>query len=453
MRYLLDFLYLLAAPAIAVCLLVPSRLFTRRRYRAGAGEKLLGPDRRPPGRPCLWIHAVSVGEVRTSFALLRELAASFPGWDLVVSTSTDTGHEVACRGLGSAAPGARLVYAPLDLSWSVERAFSALRPDAVVLVELELWPNFLLAARRHRVPVFVVNGRLTERSASRYLAAGGLGRALFSLLTACAVQNETYAQRFRSLGVDGRRLAILGNLKYDADPGEVPEPRDSLETLHWPDVATGFIVVAGCTHPGEESEVLGAARSWIERYPHLRLVLAPRHIERAGEVVDEAIRAGIGPVARWGEILASMNRGGGQACRILVVDRVGELDRFYALADVVFMGGTLVPHGGHNLLEPARHGKAVVLGPSIDNFEDIERHLRSRRALVGVGDARELGDEVARLLADPPGRRELGERARQAALELQGAVARHVEWLREWLTPGGGADLGGAGRGGRARGV
>ncbi|MBI4584228.1 MAG: 3-deoxy-D-manno-octulosonic acid transferase [Planctomycetes bacterium] len=436
MRFLLDLIYLLAAPFILAALFLKSRLFTGKRYFAGLKRRLAVPaPRRVSERPCLWVHAVSVGEVRTALPLLAALAEAFPEWDLALSTSTETGFEAAAKSALPAAPALQLFYMPLDLSWLVRRALRAVRSKAVVLVELELWPNFLLAARDLGIPVFVANGRLTERSARRYRSAGFLGRLLFSLPAGYAAQNQAYAGRFASLGVPADRLRILGNLKYDVR-SKTFLPRETLGRLGWGGGEAGPILMGGCTHPGEEAALIELIRDLEPRLPGLKGILAPRHIERAGEVLEACQRSGLGLARRWSELAGApppASSGAVPAPRFLVVDQIGELDRFYQIAGIAFVGGSLIPYGGHNLLEPARFGKPVLFGPFIFNFADLAQHFLERRAAVQVEGKERLRQEVEHLLSSPAEREDLGRRAAQAAGELQGAVERHVEWLREKL--------------------
>lgn len=432
MVLLVDLFYLVASPFFLITILFRSRFFTRRRYRAGLAEKFGSIKSRKGDRRCLWIHAVSVGEVRTSLPLLRSIAREFSDWDLVLSTSTDTGHDVAEKALAQFERPIDLIYFPLDPSWSVRRSLNAVRPNAVILIELELWPNFLMLAQRRGIPVYVANGRLTERSARRYAKVPG-GRFLFSLPEGFAVQDATYERRFRDLDVPADRIEVLGNLKYDIElPGT--EFQKSVvatrEALDWrPDNGAGgvAVVMAGCSHPGEETTILEAFRALRERESELFLILAPRHIERTAEVVELASRADCGAVARWSEVSGGL--GPKDKVRVLVVDVIGELDRFYSLADLVFIGGTFIPHGGHNILEPARFGKPVVFGPSVHNFEDMVGHFLNRNAVVQVGSGEDLLTEFERLRTDREAREGLAKRAREASTELGGAVDRHVRWL------------------------
>jgi 3-deoxy-D-manno-octulosonic-acid transferase len=447
LRLGLDLVYHLATPFVLLRLLGPSRFFSRRRYRAGFRERLGGPPRRAGSGPCLWIHAVSVGELRAALPLVDGLRRSFPAWELVVSTSTDTAQDLAARSLP---PGVASFYYPLDYGWAVRRTLSRVRPSVVVLLELELWPNFLLAAEEASIPVLVANGRISERSFSNYFRLRFLARPLFARVAAFAVQSEEYAARFQALGVSRERIEVLGNLKHDAPPAEDPG-ESTARLLGWAGDPSP-VLLGGCTHAGEEEALLEVWSRLRAELPALKLVLAPRHIERAGEV--EALLTSRGtPVVRWsrsrevgaasalpppaagrkGEVAQESPSPQGSPSAVALVVVMGELDRFYRLADVVFVGGSLVAKGGHNLLEPSRLGKAVLFGPSVENFQEIAGHLLERRAALQVEDREGLQAEVGRLLADPRARSELGERARAAAGELGGATARHLDWLRRKL--------------------
>ena len=441
MPFIVDLFYLLAAPFFLVYILFRSRFFTRKRYRAGLAQKFGGVEARDGDRPCLWIHAVSVGEVRTSLPLIVAISRELPDWEIALSTSTDTGYEVAEKSLAASDCDVRLFYYPLDASWAVRRVFNAIRPGAVVLIELELWPNFLMAARAADIPVFVVNGRLTERSARRYAKIPFFGRFLFSLPNTFAVQDEAYAKRFREMGVPADRLEVLGNLKYDIGlPGADFERliQETRSILHWPsergDVSgedTQLVLMGGCTHPGEEKVLLEGFADILSVHPASRLILAPRHIERSGEVLELANAARLGVVSRWSEW--SEKASDQSDLRVLVVDVIGELDRFYELADLVFVGGSLVKHGGHNILEPARFGKPVIFGPWVDNFSQMVEHFLARKSVIQVESPEDFRKELKRLVSDSEARRVLADRAQDAASELSGAVCRHVAWLSSGL--------------------
>jgi len=421
-----DLLYLVASPLIVLVWLVLSRGLTRPKYRRGLVAKLGHVAIRMDERPSFWIHAVSVGEVQTSVSLVAALAERFPAHDVSISVSTYTGFEVATKRF----PGRDVFWAPFDLSFCATRTIHRRRPSALILVELELWPGLLLAARRIGVPAFVVNGRLTERSCARYERLGRLGRWLFSLVDGVGAQNDEYGRRFARLGVAGDRLAVLGNLKHDPPPvARRPSLVTLRERLGWTESDGHVVLVGGSTHRGEERLLCATMATLRDRAPGLRLVLVPRHVERlvAGEIEDWGADR---PIVRWSQLQSSPRRLGDE---VLVVDTVGELERFYASADMVVVGGSFVERGGHNVFEPTRLGRATCFGPYTGNFRDEVRILLDAGAARQVPDADALETCLAAWLGDAEERRRIGARAAAVVDAQRGARERHVEWLARAL--------------------
>jgi 3-deoxy-D-manno-octulosonic-acid transferase len=431
-QLLLDIIYLSLAPLV---LLVLSRGFARAKYRRGFREKLGSVPVREGDGPSFWVHAVSVGEVLTSLPLLGALRKRYPGWDVSLSVSTYTGLEVARKKL----PETTVFYAPFDLSFAVSRVYRRRRPSMIVLVELELWPNLLLEARRRGVPVLVANGRITERSSRRYAAAGRLARSLFGLVQSFGAQGDEYRARFLRLGVDPRRVEVLGNLKHDRTPPPLVErAEDVRQRLGWEPAKT-LVLVAGSTHPGEEEILCNLYREVRREEPRLRLVLALRHVERIASLRELPDWGAGEALVRWSGLREAALAGAAEQASLLspagalVVDTVGELELFYALADVVFVGGSLIPHGGHNLFEAASLGRPLLFGSHFDNFREEGNLLLAEEAAVCVSDPSELRPALERLLADPGERRRLGERARSLTERLRGATGRHIEWIDRQL--------------------
>jgi 3-deoxy-D-manno-octulosonic-acid transferase len=345
----------------------------------------------------------------------------------VISTITSTGLEVARKHF----PQNLSFFYPIDMTFAVRRVLEAVRPSLIVLVELELWPTFLTIAKRSGVPIAVVNGRISERSYRRYKL---VRRLITRPIRKFCVQNEEYARRFLGLGVEPSRVLITGNLKYDttavdaaADPAaRAREIRAKLGIA--PDAP---VIVAGSTHPTEERACVEAWKRLSAEHPGLRLVVVPRHMERLNDVLKDIESAGAKPVRKT-QLDSGTGTGTGTN-DVIVVDTMGELSRIYLIADAVFVGGSLIPHGGQNMLEPAALGKAVLFGPHVRNFRAIAEDLIKAGGAEMVADAAALGTSLAKLLRDRDGARRMGERGREFVESHRGAAKRTVEVLKELL--------------------
>jgi 3-deoxy-D-manno-octulosonic-acid transferase len=391
------------------------------KYLRTLGERLSGP---PPslanGEPSIWIHAVSVGEVLVARGLVEALKARFPARRVIVSTTTATGNALAHKAL--AADG--VFFNPLDLPWSVRRALAGLNPSLLVLVETEIWPNLIHEAHRRGTRVAVANGRLSPRSFPRYRRMRPLLARVLREVDLFLMQGEAHADRARAIGAPPQRVRVTGNIKYDAPAAGGASSAGM--TSHLGAAAAAPLWVAGSTMAGEDALVLGAFAEARAAVPGLRLLIAPRHPERAPEVAALAERAGH-QVARRSQ-LGTSAWGAGD---VLVLDTMGELAHAYPFATVVFVGGTLVPTGGHNVLEPSLAGRAVVVGPHMENFQEIAEEFRASAALVQVEQAADLGPAVVRLLQDPAERERLGARAKALVEGNRGALRATVEALAE----------------------
>jgi 3-deoxy-D-manno-octulosonic-acid transferase len=382
---------------------------------------------RPGDAPCVWVHGVSVGEIKAASRLVETIEAEVPGVEVVVSATTDTGWRVARERF----PGRRVEFYPPDLSWIVDSAIDRLRPDLVVLIESEFWPNFLTSAAERGIPVALANGKISERSAARFRGAGRLGRALMRTLDRFCVQLPAYAERFRALGVDPARIAVTGNMKLDNIPiGENPARAAAYASLLGLD-GRSPLWVAGSTHPREERIAARTARRLRAAGVPVRLVVAPRHPSRAEAVETELRHAGVEVVRR--SRIAPGSPPPPDA--VVLLDSVGELEGVYALADVVFVGGSLVPHGGQNMMEPASLGKPVVVGPHTFNFRGEVDLLVAAGGIAVARDEDALHDVVLRWLRTPAEAASVGERGRAAILASKGATSRTVEVLRPLLSP------------------
>ena len=380
-------------------------------YRERVGERL---GRTPPrtGPPAVWVHAVSVGEVQAALPLIERLRRELPGLPLVVTTVTPTGSERVRERLGSAV---HHCYLPYDLPASVGRFLDRVRPAVGVIMETELWPNLYAACEARGVPVVVANARLSPRSWRGYRRLGRLARETLRRVTVVAAQSEADAERFRALGAHPERVHVTGSLKFDlATPASLVESGEALRRVWGPNRP---VWVAGSTHEGEEEAALAAHRTLLERWPEALLVLVPRRPERFERVAALVRRAGFRLARRsagaWDE-----------RAQVLLGDTMGELRLFYAAADAAFVGGSLVPHGGHNPLEAAALGRPVAYGPHTFNFDEIARLLVEEGAARRVGDAGELAATLAGWLADAAARTAAGERGRLAVARNRGALDR-----------------------------
>jgi 3-deoxy-D-manno-octulosonic-acid transferase len=375
------------------------------------------------GDRSVWIHAVSVGEVLAARPLVPALRERLPRHRIFLSTTTMTGNAVAkksVRGVDG------LFYAPFDFPHPVRRALEVLNPSLLVLVETELWPNLVHQARRRGARIALVNGRISPRSFPRYQRVRRFVGAVLSEIDLFLMQGAAHADRIRALGAADGRVQVTGNLKFDAvEPSRMPE---RLARLLQGGATPRPLWVAGSTVSGEEELVLSAFHRVRERVPQARLLVAPRHPERFAAVPALVEAAGFRCLRRSALDPAAWRDG-----EVLLLDTLGELAQVYALASVVFVGGSLVPSGGHNILEPAVAGRAVVVGPHMENFQEIADQFRSESAIVQVASPDDLAREVADLLLDEGRRRELGERARDLVGRNRGAVSQTADALSSLL--------------------
>lgn len=429
MYYLYNLLACLALTAALPVLLargVVERGFYRR-LRQGLGELPQDVVARVAGRRCIWLHAASVGEIVAASAIVREIKRVMPKRPVLLSVYTATGFEMACRIVPEAAG---VLFFPFDLPWLVAKFLDAIKPRAFIMVETELWPNFLREAKKRGVCTMLVNGRISDRSAKQYKYMYGLLRDMLDNVDVFCMRSRLDADYILHLGADPARVFITGDTKFDqtytaVSPAEV-------ETLR---TAFGLqdrrpLVVAGSTHPGEEREVFAAMEVVRQAHRQAGLVIAPRKTERAAEVAALAKQSGFTPVCRT----ALSADDGQELCHdTVILDTIGELGRVYSLADVVFVGGSLVKLGGHNVLEPAAHGKPILVGPHMDNFRESFALLAGRGACLTVRNGRELGEAICRILADPARQAAMADNARAVLTENRGAAAKSVDHLQNLL--------------------
>jgi 3-deoxy-D-manno-octulosonic-acid transferase len=422
---LYSFLYSVALGA-GMFASLPYWLFQMARhgkYRKGLTERLgRVPARlRLQSQKAIWLHAVSLGEVLAVVGLVQELQRRLPQHRIFVSTTTDTGQALARKRFGEA----NVFYFPMDFAFAIRPYMEALRPQLVVIAETEFWPNFLRLAHDNGARIAVVNARISDRSRPNYRRCRGLLRKVLGNVDLLLAQTANDAARLQDIGAKVERVRVAGNLKFD-----IPAPAVSamVERLRISISATGGgpVLVCGSTVEGEEPLLLKAFENVLVRHPGAVMILAPRHPERFAAVAALLERMSIRFWRRsvWdGEALAGS---------VLLLDTIGELAVLYALADVAFVGGSLVPRGGHNIIEPAQYGVATLVGNHTENFRDIVSLFQSRDAVRIVGPA-ELPLVLMELLANAAERKALGQRAAETVRSQLGATARTADALQELL--------------------
>ena len=378
------------------------------------------------GQPVIWLHAVSVGEVIASRPLLKGLQRQYPEHRLLLSVTTETGRGVAEQ--DSLADV--VTYFPFDIHFAVCRLLDAANPQAIIVMETEIWPVFTLEAERRNIPLLLANGRISARSFPRYQRFAWFFRPVLQRFNGLGMQSKADLGRILAIGAPPSRSKVLGNLKYDIPCSPVTDDERLQLRQKYLIPANLAVFCIGSTHPGEEEQILAVYQELLKQFAHLLLVLVPRHPERTGEV--ETLINGLGlPVVRRSELnqLSSDCHSG----MVLLVDTVGELMKLYALSDLAYVGGSLVPTGGHNLLEPASRGIPIIFGPHMDNFQEITVLTLEYGAGVQVADQQELLDAAADFLTTTELRHVVGSNGLKLMRDSGGAVERHLVMLKEVL--------------------
>jgi len=425
MPFALNLIYLATLLVCAPVLIY--RTVRSGKYREGLWEKFWGDAPwRIGDRPCLWFHAVSVGEVLLLRPLVKEMARRRPNWELVISTTTTTGLAIARRTF----PDLITFYAPLDFSWATRRALGRIRPSVLALVELELWPNLIRAAKQSGAKVAIINARLSSRSYRGYRSLRGPLSTTLRCIDVVAAQDADFARRFVDLGVPGDRISVTGSVKYDG----LESDRNNTQTRelrHQLGLSLSDLVfVAGSTMEGEEAAALAAYRSARLQHPHLRLIVVPRHAERFESVAAWLVENGESVVRRSQLREEGWTKASSGHPPIILIDTIGELAAVWGLADVAFVGGSLVPgRGGQNMMEPAAYGASVMFGPHTSNFRETVEQLLARQAACQVTDAHDLKLRLLQDLDDPEAAAARGEAGRSFVLAQHGASGRTLAEL------------------------
>jgi 3-deoxy-D-manno-octulosonic-acid transferase len=414
-------------------LIIPYQIYRslrRGKGLKGFGERFgsvqTGSSSEPDGCETIWVHAVSVGETIAAKPLLVELKKLYPRKRIILSTVTETGRAVSekIEEIDSR------IYFPFDFSPFVKRAFNAVRPSIVIIVETEIWPNFLRHARQRGIPVVLTNGRISDRSFGGYLKLRWFFRPVLANIAAFCMQTSEDARRIALIGADPDRVNVTGNLKYDI-PVDLPsKERKRTLRVNYRVPEGAFVITAGSTHAGEEEALLSAYKRLLSTGRESLLVLAPRHPERAGDVAEIVRKFDMKSTLRSGIVGRMEDFSPGE---VLVVDNVGELMGLYAISDMVFVGGSLVPTGGHNILEPASLGAPVLFGPHMSNFRESASRILSFGGALQVHDGNELASKLQFLMDDGEKRREMGRNGMRFVMENSGAAKKQTEVIGRLL--------------------
>ena len=429
--WLLNLIYaallLLASPWLL------SQQLSGRKRRQQWRQRLLGPDPKPQdsgsAEPVLWVHAVSVGEVNLALRFLPALSEKFPGTIPVLSSTTDTGLQLANGRL----PAHQVVRFPFDFSWAIARLFQRVQPSALLLTELEIWPNLLSQASRAGIPVVVINARLSEKSFRSYRRLGWLFRRWFEKLDLVVAQTESYAQRFRALGVPADRVVTAGSIKFDAAETDRENSRTCALRRQFGISDQRPVCLAGSTSAPEEAMVLETYEQVRKTQPNWRLVVVPRHPERFSEVaglIQQQCRSHGWRFRRRSEIAPSQTA---QDWDVLLVDTVGELGAWWGTAEMGFVGGSFGSRGGQSMIEPAAYGVATCFGPRTSNFRDVVALMEEHHAGATVDSQESLTAWLQSMTRDEGGRIAMGQRARQLVMQQAGATERTLSALEGLL--------------------
>ncbi|MDP3789354.1 MAG: 3-deoxy-D-manno-octulosonic acid transferase [Candidatus Omnitrophota bacterium] len=375
------------------------------------------------GNRPVWIHAVSVGEMKTSESLINRIRALFPSKRFVISNITKTGHDIA---LSIADKNDVVIYLPLDISFIVRKVVNLINPSVVIIIETEIWPNLIAELYAKNIPVALMNGRISQKSFKNYSIIKPVMKDILSRITLFAMRAKDDAVRIIALGAPPERVKITGNMKFDMiykTSEDINKQWFPIEHRNLWLADPAKLIIAGSTHRGEEAKVLKSFKAVKKKFAEACLLIAPRHIERTDEVAALTEKFGFKPV-RMSEIMSGKDMHSGDN-NVFILDSIGYLKPLYQLASVVFMGGSLIPHGGHNFVEPAAYAKPIVTGPFVHNFKDMSELFIKENALETVKDEEGLEHSLKRLISDECLSRSMGENARKVVLDNVGSTERN----------------------------
>jgi 3-deoxy-D-manno-octulosonic-acid transferase len=421
MELIYDFIYLFALIAYSPKIIY--RAVTQNRYKTGWDERLGKVSRISPDKKCVWIHAVSVGEVNATKTLIAELKKQLPDYEIIISATTDTGIEQARKIYGK---DLKVFFYPFDFSFVVQRAFNKLKPNICLLMELEVWPNFTSRAAKSNIPVVVVNGRISDRSFPRYKLIKPLVANTFKKVALFLSQDKTYAQRFIELGGRKESTLVTSSLKYDtAQIADKVEGADKIaQQLN---IANQKLIVAGGTGVDEEKIIIDVFKKLKQNtnYNNIRLVIVPRKPERFDEVADLITKSGF-EITRYSKIKSGEQTSEPNTSTVILGDTMGDLRKFYSLAELVFVGRSLVPMGGSDMMESAAMGKCTIFGTHTFNFKETVKSLLNAKGAIEVADGNELYQTLCKCLDQPQFAKQIAAAGQNVIKVNQGATQKTV---------------------------
>ncbi len=428
MRFVVDLLYLLAAAAYSPVVIY--RAVRHKRYRTGWDQRLGKITRRSPTKKCIWLHAVSVGEVNAAKTIIKELENRFGDFEIVISTTTDTGFA---RATSLFSENHQVFFFPFDFSWTMRRAFSNIRPAICLLMELEVWPNFVHIAQQSNDPVIVVNGRMSNKSFSRYKKIKPIAKKIFGKIGLILTQTEQYARRFKELGCLDEKVIVTGSLKYDtAQITDNVEGSDVLAAQL--NIGNERLWVAGATGNDEEKILLDVYQNLKQQnqFSDLRLAIVPRKPERFDEVAQLIEHRGF-PLIRYSQIKNNTVPPPVNNQVVILGDTMGDLRKFYSLATIIFVGRSLVPMGGSDMAEAAALGKCTIFGPHAFNFKQTVDALLADIGAIMVKDKQELLQTMQKCLSEQEFADRIAQNGREVIKKNQGATAKSIDQITVFL--------------------
>ena len=428
MRIILDLVYLLAGAAYSPVIVY--RAVRHKRYRTGWDQRFGKITRRSPTKKCIWLHAVSVGEVNAAKTIVKELKNKFGNFEIVISTTTDTGFA---RATSLFSENHQVFFFPFDFSWIMRRAFSNIHPAICLLMELEVWPNFVQIAQQLNVPVIVVNGRISDKSYPAYKRIKPIAKKFFSKISLILAQTEQYAQRFIELGCPDEKVIVTGSLKYDtAQIADKVEGADLLAAQI--NINDERLWVAGATGNDEEKILLDVYQNLKQqnRFSDLRLAIVPRKPERFDEVAQLIERRGF-PLIRYSRIKNNTAQLPANNQIIILGDTMGDLRKFYSLATIIFVGRSLVPMGGSDMTEAAALGKCTIFGPHAFNFKHTVDVLLKDNGAIMVKDKQELLQTMQKCLSEPDFAQEIAKNGQEGIRKNQGTTQKTIDQITKFL--------------------